>query len=172
MKQLVYLRAPMTKDRDEFLTAVKRSVALHRPWVQPPTTAGAFAAYLKRLRRDDHDGFFVCRREDDAIVGVINLNAIVRGAFRSAYLGYYALSPHAGEGYMTAGLRLVMRHAFTAMKLHRLESNVQPGNTASIALARRCGFTLEGFSPRYLKIAGRWRDHERWAITIETWRGS
>src|SRR3954451_19694256 len=125
MKQLVYLRAPTTKDREVFLAAVNRSRALHRPWVQPPATVAGFTAYLKRLRREDHGGFFVCRREDHAIVGVINLNAIVRGAFHSAYLGYYALSPHAGKGYMTQGLRLVMRHAFTVMKLHRLEANVQ-----------------------------------------------
>jgi NADH dehydrogenase [ubiquinone] 1 alpha subcomplex assembly factor 7 len=35
---------------------------------------------------------------------------------------------------------------------------------ASIALVKSCGFSLEGYSPRYLKIGGRWRDHERWAI--------
>ena len=100
------------------------------------------------------------------------VNAIVRGLFHSAYLGYYALAPHAGKGYMTEGMRLVIRHAFVAMKLHRLEANIQPENTASRALVKRLGFRLEGYSPRYLKIAGRWRDHERWALTVEDWRAA
>jgi [ribosomal protein S5]-alanine N-acetyltransferase len=101
MKPAVYLRAPGARDRDEFLARVNRSRALHRSWVKAPANARAFANYLARLRGDDHEGFFVCRRADDAIVGVINLNAIVRGSFHSAYLGYYALAPHGGKGYMT-----------------------------------------------------------------------
>jgi ribosomal-protein-alanine N-acetyltransferase len=65
---------------------------------------------------------------------------------------------------MREALEAIVRHAFRVMKLHRLEANIQPGNRASIALAKSCGFRKEGFSPRYLKIGGRWRDHERWAI--------
>ncbi len=56
------------------------------------------------------------------------------------------------------------------MRLHRVEANIQPGNAPSIALVKRLGFELEGMSPRYLKIGGRWRDHERYALRAETWR--
>ena len=94
----------------------------------------------------------------------MNLSNIVLGSFRSGYLGYYAFVGHERQGNMAAGLRLVVRHAFTALKLHRFEANIQPENRRSIALVDRCGFAKEGFSPRYLKISGRWRDHERWAI--------
>jgi ribosomal-protein-alanine N-acetyltransferase len=68
---------------------------------------------------------------------------------------------------MTEGIELVLHHAFGALGLHRLEANIQPNNAASIALAKGAGFRLEGFSPRYLKIDGHWRDHERWAIVAE-----
>ncbi|MBI2161785.1 MAG: GNAT family N-acetyltransferase [Candidatus Rokubacteria bacterium] len=64
----------------------------------------------------------------------------------------------------------LVRHAFRRLRLHRLEANIQPRNRASIRLVRRCGFRREGFSPRYLKVFGRWRDHERWAITAEDLR--
>ena len=149
---------------------MRASRTLHRGWVSPPTTAGAYDAMLAR----SHDLQFVpllaCRREDGAIVGMFNISNIVRGQFRSAHLGYGAVAAYAGQGYMTAGLELVLRHAFTTLRLHRLEANIQPANAASIALARRCGFVLEGFSERYLKVAGQWRDHERWAIRAEQWR--
>jgi [ribosomal protein S5]-alanine N-acetyltransferase len=112
----------------------------------------------------------VCLRSTGEMVGVVNLSEVVRGCFQSAYLGYYAFSPHAGRGYMTEGLGLVVTKAFRELKLHRLEANIQPSNGASIDLARRLGFRKEGFSPRYLKVLGRWKDHERWTILAEDWR--
>jgi len=67
-------------------------------------------------------------------------------------------------------MQLMLRHAFRGLKLHRVEANIQPGNVASLALVKRAGFTHEGFSRRYLKVCGHWRDHERWAILAENWR--
>lgn len=71
---------------------------------------------------------------------------------------------------MKEGLSLVIHRAFEELGLHRVEANIQPENRASRALVRGLGFRLEGFSPRYLKILGRWRDHERWALTAEDWK--
>jgi ribosomal-protein-alanine N-acetyltransferase len=135
----------------------------------PPRTREAFRAYLARFRRPSHFAHLICLPGNE-LAGVVNISEIVRGAFNSGYLGYYAFAPHDGRGYMTAGLRLVVARAFRTYGIHRLEANIQPTNTRSIALVERLGFRLEGFSPRYLRIAGRWRDHERWAITIEDWR--
>jgi [ribosomal protein S5]-alanine N-acetyltransferase len=94
------------------------------------------------------------------------------GGFRSAYLGYYIGERYAGQGYMSEGIALMLQYAFKQLKLHRLEANIQPGNSASIALVKRAGFVREGYSRRYLKIGGRWRDHERWAIVYEDWKAN
>ena len=157
------------EDGAEFTSRVRESRELHRPWLFPPDTAAAYTAYAGRLIEDrTKAGFLVCAKEDDgALAGYININNIVQGAFRSGALGYGAFAHAAGRGLMREGLDLVVGHAFGMMGLHRLEINVQPGNAASINLARACGFRLEGYSPDMLFIDGAWRDHERWAITAE-----
>ena len=166
----VYLRNPLASDREEFVSLMRASRTFHRPWATAPTDDERFAAYLGDSRRPDFEAMLVCRSEDHAIVGFFNLSQIVRRSLQSAYLGYAAGKPFAGQGYMREAIALVLRHAFVNLRLHRLEANIQPGNQASIALARGAGFQREGFSPRYLKIGGRWRDHERWAILAEEWR--
>jgi ribosomal-protein-alanine N-acetyltransferase len=70
---------------------------------------------------------------------------------------------------MSEGLALVLDYAFGALDLHRIESNIQPNNAASLALVKRLGFRKEGFSPAFLRIDGEWRDHERWAMLNEEW---
>lgn len=163
----VYLRTPGTADTAEFLSLMLRSRRLHHPWIQPPVTEGGFRAYLARMAREDHEGFLVCRRDNHAIAGVININNIVHGAFLSGSLGYYSVAVQAARGYMTEGLRQVLRIGFETLGLHRLEANIQPGNARSIALVRGLGFRREGYSPAYLYIDGAWRDHERWALVAE-----
>jgi ribosomal-protein-alanine N-acetyltransferase len=168
----VYLRAPQEEDCLELVALNQLSVKFHRGLVSPPRTRVEFEALLNRSRRVDTEYFLICRREDSAIVGNMNLSQIFREGFKNAYLGYYVGAPFANQGYATESIKLLLRHVFRKMKLHRIEANIQPGNIASIALVRQAGFTQEGYSRRYLKIDGRWRDHERWALTVEDWKAS
>jgi ribosomal-protein-alanine N-acetyltransferase len=163
---VISLRRLHRAQEGRFLEAVERSKELHDNWVSPPSTAQEYASHLTR-----HDGLraisYVAALDDAELVGCINLSEIVRGAFQSAYLGYYVFEPHAGKGLMRQALSLVVEEAFSVLGLHRLEANIQPANVQSKALVTALGFRLEGVSPRYLKIAGAWRDHERYAITAE-----
>ena len=163
----VRLVEPATEDRREFLDLVDASVDLHRPWTYPPADAPSYRRLLERNRGDDFYALLARRTDDGAIVGLFELSGIVRGSFLNAYLGYWVGAPYAGQGYMREGMEHLLRFAFGDLRLHRVEANIQPANKRSKALAQKSGFRREGFSPRYLKIGGRWRDHERWAMLAE-----
>ena len=165
------LSEPAPSDAAEFIDAVRASRALHAPWVGMPDTPELFAAYLERVARDDQASYLIRHRACGSLVGVVNVSNIVRGALQSGYLSYAAFASHAGRGLMTEGLQMVLGSAFGGLGLHRVEANIQPGNTRSIGLVRRLGFQQEGFSRRYLKIGGEWRDHERWALLAEDFPG-
>jgi ribosomal-protein-alanine N-acetyltransferase len=166
----VVLRPARPNDCDEFIQLMRSSRPHLRPWIYAPETPGVFDELVRRGRTDEYEFLLLCLKDGGAIAGSFHLSQIFRGGFQSAYLGFAAGAPYAGQGLMREGLELTLRHAFTKVRLHRVEANVQPGNDRSKELVKRCGFRLEGFSPRYLKVGGRWRDHERYAITVEDWK--
>lgn len=161
----VTLRPLADRDQDEFIALVAASADLHRPWMSLPATPEAFQTYVARYAGPDEESLLVCRRGSGAIAGMINVNSIIRGRYQNGSLGYAAFAPSVGQGYMSEGLRLVMRYAFEELRLHRLDAQIQPDNHASLRLVERAGFRREGYSPQLLFIDGAWRDHERWAIT-------
>ena len=163
---MLHLELTGKEHQDRWLAAVARSKELHHPWVSPASSPWQFSQRLKRYRGGNNISLLAVD-ENNELVSCINLNEIVRGAFQSAYVGYFAFEPHAGKGLMQKAMKLVIDYAFNELNLHRLEANIQPSNTRSINLIKSLGFRHEGFSPRYLKIEGDWRDHERFAITVE-----
>lgn len=176
--KLVLLRPPARSDEAAFLEAVAASRKLHASWVRPPATPATFRVYLKRyageplrdLQSARHLGFVVCERTSGALAGVFNFSEIIHGALQSAFLGYFAFSGMEGRGLMREGLGLALDQAFGAVGLHRVEVNIQPVNVRSIRLVEAVGFRREGFSPRYVKVGGRWRDHLRFALLADEWR--
>ncbi len=166
----VFLRQPKPEDFAEFARLSKISRKFHKNLVPLPADRKSFDEYLEQNKTEVNINFLICRIEDGSITGTINLSQIFRKAFQNAYLGYLLFDGLTGEGLMTDAVEIVLKYAFQTLKLHRIEANVQPHNDASVAVLQRTNFAKEGFSRKYLKIGGRWRDHERWAIIVEDWR--
>ena len=165
----VFIRKPIEEDWQELLSLHQKSKEFHYPWVFPPCTEDECKIYIKRCQNQNFEGLLICDPIAKNIIGVANLSQIFYGGFQNAYLGYYVDVDFAGQGFMLQGIRLAVSHAFYNLGLHRVEANIQPENITSIHLVKRLGFTKEGFSRRYLKVNGEWRDCERWALTSENW---
>lgn len=166
----VSLRPPEETDCAEYIEQARKSEKFHRGLVKMSKTPEGFANFLTRSQSEVNACFLIIRAEDNAIAGMINLSQIFYGPFCAAYLGYWLCAGFTGQGLMAEAVELILRHAFKDLKLHRLEANIQPDNQPSIKVVKRAGFTKEGFSRRYLKVGGRWCDHERWAIVKEDWK--
>lgn len=133
------------------------------------------AAFSARCRARDRErqlgsgygfGIFV----GDRLCGEINLNAVQRGPFQSAYVGYWIDQDVAGQGYVPEALVALAAHAFDDLGLHRLQIAIIPRNRASRRVVEKLDIREEGLAERYLEINGVWEDHVRYAITVEEWR--
>ncbi|MDX2115042.1 MAG: GNAT family protein [Planctomycetota bacterium] len=169
----VSLRSPCPADKQEFLLLRARSRDFLAPWeatppgVRNPFTEAAFDRFLSTASTDTSRRWLIVRNQDGAILGQIGLGGIIRGAFQSAFVGYWLGSDYARQGYMSEALALALKLAFGPLKLHRVEANIIPGNEPSRALVKKLGFRYEGLALRYLRVNHRWQDHEHWAITSE-----
>jgi ribosomal-protein-alanine N-acetyltransferase len=101
--------------------------------------------------------------------GEINLTAVQRGPFQSAYVGYWIDEKHAGNGYMPESVIVVAQFAFDELHLHRIQISIIPRNAASRRVVEKLGIRDEGIALRYLEINGVWEDHVRYGLTIEEW---
>lgn len=167
------LRIRETHPRDAAAIAAFLQVnrSFHQPW-EPMRPEEYFTTrYQRRLLRS--------RRDDDTLrqfalldgtgelLGVVVYSMIARGAFSSCVVGYRLAATAQGHGYMREGLAATTHHLFTVEGLHRVEANVMPRNERSRALLAALGFAREGLSRRFLRIQGRWEDHERWALLAD-----
>lgn len=142
------------------------------PYVERPTQLG-YAVMLRGLRRQARLGESLPFAVTYAgrLAGQLTIGGIVRGSLNSGYAGYWLDEAVAGRGVMPTALALAVDHCFGLARLHRIEANIRPENAASRRVVEKLGFRDEGIRRRYLHIAGGYRDHICYALTVEDVRG-
>lgn len=104
---------------------------------------------------------------DGVLVGQLTVSNVIRGALRSAHVGYWVDQGHAGRGVTPAALALAVDHCFASVGLHRIQADIRPENIASRRVVDKLGFRHEANFARFLDIDGAYRDHMGFALTIE-----
>jgi ribosomal-protein-alanine N-acetyltransferase len=172
----VGLRPPRLRDATAWSSLRLRNEAWLAPW--EPTSSEPWAvrhsvaswpSALSSLRRLARAGVLLpfMITYDDELVGQLTVNNIVRGALRSAQIGYWVDEGHANRGITTTAVAMATDHCFGPVGLHRVEVDIRPENDPSRRVVAKLGFREEGYLVRYLDIDGAWRDHVTYALTVE-----
>lgn len=107
---------------------------------------------------------FVITDDADVICGRLTLASVVRGAGQFCSIGYWIAREATGRGVATAAVGQALQIAFDELGLHRVQAEILPHNHASRRVLEHHGFARYGLAPQYLRIAGRWQDHELWQL--------
>lgn len=155
-------------------------LTVNRAWLEPweatfPGGGGAVPGsvsmrpvikVLLRQQKAGSSASFVITYGDE-VVGQLTVSDISGGALRSASIGYWISEHVAGRGITPVAVALAIDYCFGALRLHRVEICIRPENAASLRIVEKLGLRYEGHRERYIHIAGTWRDHDCYALTVE-----
>jgi ribosomal-protein-alanine N-acetyltransferase len=168
----ILLRTPRYDDYESWRSAREGSgdfLKIWEPtWGRNEFTRSAWHDRLSHYRSEARAGtshtFFVVRHGSGDVAGGVTVGKIVRGVSQSCELGYWMAKKHAGQGLMSEALGALVPHVFGELGLHRIEAACIPENMPSRRLLEKAGFLHEGRLRGYLKINGRWQDHDLFAL--------
>jgi RimJ/RimL family protein N-acetyltransferase len=93
-------------------------------------------------------------------------------ANRTGEIGWTLHPGHRGRGYAAEAARAILGIAFGELELHRVFAQLDPRNTASVALCRRLGMRHEAHFVEDLWFKGEWGDTGVYAVLDREWRRS
>ncbi|MFF9194678.1 GNAT family N-acetyltransferase [Streptomyces sp. NPDC014779] len=125
--------------------------------------------YADKAARDA--GYLYGIRVDGLLVGGV-LFVHFDAANGTAEAGCWIEPGYAGRGLVTRACRAVIDWAVERRGIHRVEWQVSPLNTPSIAVARRLGMTKEGTLREDYPYRGRRNSTEIWSVLAPEWRAA
>lgn len=145
----VELREWTSEDLDDLVDLLDEPDIARWTPMPSPFDVAAGIAYLKRAQQGRVTGQRIqlaITADGGKPLGEVLLFGMDLG-LKEAELGYLVGAPFRRRGLASGALGLLSGFAHSALGLSRLLLRIDPGNTASTAVARRCGFRLTGEPP-------------------------
>ncbi len=136
-----------------------------------PFTAEMEGEWVERMGRSEQDVVLgISPLADDRLIGVCGLHAI-DWRNRSATFGIVIGEPDQwGKGYGTEATRMLTRHGFERMNLHRIQLDVNESNERGRRAYEAVGYRREGVFRGAIFRDGGYADVHRMAILADDWK--
>jgi RimJ/RimL family protein N-acetyltransferase len=144
------IRAPRVEDAQEVIDAVCESLPELRPWMpwaaEPPVLEGTVGrlrhAMANWIAREDLLLHVYLKGTSTLVMGS-GLHRIdwQAGKFE---IGYWVRTKYMGQGFVTEAVNGITVFAFKQLQANRVVIRCDAQNIRSAAVAKRCGFLLEG----------------------------
>jgi ribosomal-protein-serine acetyltransferase len=157
------------EELDALVGANRAHLAAWMPWAADQDLAGT-REFLRTSaqERDDGSALQLAITERGVIAGLVGFHGI-RRADAHAEIGYWLAADRQGRGTMTAAVRALAGHGFSALGLHRIEIRSAPANVRSRAIPERLGFVHEGTLREAERIGERWLDLAVYGMLASDW---
>ena len=143
----------------------KNSDSLSEGVFDPASNEAFFSIYFASKKSNRAGtGLTLAMRTRGKQIGLITAANLTYGAARNCQIGYWIDQRFAGRGYTPRAVALLIDYLLVERNFHRVEIAIRPENEASLRVVQKLSLRPEGLRPRYLHIAGDWRDHEIFAI--------
>ncbi len=127
----------------------------------PAVSVDEALQFIRMIKTMLTDSMGICwaitLKGNNELIGTVDIWRISPMHFR-AEIGYALLPQHHGRGIMKEALRAVLHYGFQTMRLHSVEANVNPNNTASIKLLERNDFVREAYFKENYFFDGKFLD--------------
>ena len=168
------LLRPFTDADADHLFALHSNAYVLRYWDAPPwgerARAQRFIAACRQMA-DEGTGARLAmdRASDGAFIGWCSLTRW-NPDYRSAALGYCLDDAAWGQGYATEAARSLLRWAFDALDLNRVQAEADTRNVASARVLEKLGFVREGTLREDCVVNGEVSDSWVYGLLRREWR--
>lgn len=165
---------PFTEADADALFALHSSAHVLRYWDSPPWAERARAErFIAACRQMADEGtgarLAIDRAPDGTFIGWCGLTRW-NPDYRSASLGYVLHDTAWGHGYATEAAGAVLRWAFDALDLNRVQAEADTRNAASARVLEKLGFVREGTLREDCVVNGDVSDSWVYGLIKREWR--
>ena len=110
-------------------------------------------------------------KEEQILAGTIGFWRMKKEHHR-AEIGYMILPQYWKQGIMSEALREVLRYGFDVMRLHSIEADINPENSASATILERNGFSREAFFKENFYWKGKYLNSAIYSLLVQDYKSS